>query len=56
MIQDVALPHCGDKRMARSYTRSPLRNYFVMTSNHWNAGETRQCKQHKQSKRLNCSK
>ena len=49
MIQDVVLPHCGDKRMTRRCTRSSLPNYFIMTSYHWNAGKIRQCKQRKQS-------
>ena len=52
MIQYVISPHCGDKRMARRCTRSSLPNYFVMTSFH--AGKKRQCKQRKQSKRMNC--
>jgi len=48
--------HTGDKRMARRCTRSSLPNYFVITSYHWNAGKTRQCKQRKQSKRMNENK
>jgi hypothetical protein len=36
LIQDVVLPHCGDKRMERRCTRPSLSNYFVMTSYHWN--------------------
>ena len=39
LIQDVVLPHFGDKRMALRCTRSSLPNYFVLTSNHWNAGQ-----------------
>jgi len=38
LIQDVVLPHCGDKRLARCCTRRSLRNYLVMTSYHWNVG------------------
>ena len=36
VIQDVASPHCGDKRMARRCTKRSLPNYFDMTSYHWN--------------------
>ena len=39
LIQDVASPHCGDKRMARRCTRRSLPNYLVMTSYHWNVRE-----------------
>ena len=56
VIQDVVSPHCGDQRMVRRCTRSSLPNYFVMTSYHWNAVKTRQCKQRKQSKRMNGNK
>ena len=31
LIQYVVSPHCGDKRMARSCTRSSLPNYFVIS-------------------------
>jgi hypothetical protein len=36
LIQDVVSPQCGDKRMARRYSRRSLPNYFDMTSYHWN--------------------
>ena len=39
LIQDVVLPHFGDKRMALRCTRSSLPNYVVLTSYHWNAGQ-----------------
>jgi hypothetical protein len=45
--------YTGDKRMARRCKRSSLPNYFIMTSYHCNAGKTPQCKQYKQSKRMN---
>jgi hypothetical protein len=53
LTQDAVSPHCGDKRMARSGTRSSLSNYFVMTSYHWNSGKTDQCKRN-QSKKYDC--
>jgi hypothetical protein len=36
LIQDIVSPQCGDKRMARRYSRRSLPNYFNMTSYHWN--------------------
>ena len=36
LLQDIASPHCGDKRMARRSTKRSLPNYFDMTSYHWN--------------------
>jgi hypothetical protein len=56
IIQDVVSPHCGDKRMARRCMISSLPNYVVMTSYYWNVGKTRQCRQRKQSKRMNGNK
>ena len=53
LIRLVYHHHTGDKRMARRCTRSSLPNCFVITSYHWNAGKTYQCKQHEQIKRMN---
>jgi hypothetical protein len=39
LIQEVASPHCEDKRMVRRCKRRSLPNYFVMTSYYWNMRE-----------------